>query len=67
MPEVFADQELAAFVQSYNELHLPSAAETGAEALRAATLERTAARPRGPELAEVRDVTVRPVGPAVRI
>ena len=66
MPE-FADSQLAAFIAAYNDLNLPSAADTGADALRAASLERVAARPKGPKLHSVDDVAITAHGPTVRI
>ena len=67
MTAVFADDELAEFIQSFTSLNLPSAAATGADALRMATVERTKTRPRGPQLNHVRDVRIAPAGPTVRI
>ena len=45
MTAEFADDELAEFIQSFTALNLPSAAATGADALRMATVERTKNRP----------------------
>jgi acetyl esterase len=67
MGDVFADDELAEFIRSFNALNLPSAAATGADALRSATAERTKIRPPGPELDQVRDFHISPDGPTVRI
>ncbi len=47
---LFADQQLADFMHAYNQRGILPASEVGVEALRAATDERTASRPRGPEL-----------------
>ncbi len=66
MPE-FADSQLAAFIAANNDLNPPSSADTGADALRAATLERAAARPKGPKLHSVDDVAITAHGPTVRI
>jgi len=62
-----ADDELTAFLDDFNARQMPSAAETGAAALRAAAAERAAARARGPELSAVRDLHVLPDGRAARL
>ncbi len=64
MTEGLADNELTTFLESFNAQQIPSAAETGAARLRAATLERAAARPKGPEMHSVVDLTVPPGVPA---
>ena len=67
MPGNFADQQLAEFILAYNDRGIPPASELGVDALRAATDERTAARPKGPELNSVDDVTFTTGGPTVRV
>jgi acetyl esterase len=62
-----ADDELTAFLDDFNARQIPSAAETGAAALRAAAAERTAARAKGPELSVVHDLHVPPDGRAARL
>ena len=62
-----ADDELTAFLDDFNARQMPSAAETGAAALRAAAAERAAARASGPELSAVRDLQVPPDGRAARL
>ena len=62
-----ADNELTAFLDEFNARQIPSAAETGAAALRAAAAERAAARAKGPELSAVRDLHVPPDGRAARL
>ena len=63
----FADQELADFIAAFNALGVPPAADVGADGLRAATLERVAARPPGPELKAVAEVTVPPMEVPARL
>ena len=63
----FADDELAAFLDDLNAQRLPSAAEKGPAALRAAAQERAAARPKGPEMHEVRTVSAPPDGRRARL
>jgi acetyl esterase/lipase len=67
VPESFADNELAEFIGSYNAMNVPSAADTGAEGVRAATSARIAVRPKGPQMHELHDVRVTPDGPTVRV
>jgi acetyl esterase len=62
-----ADDELSAFLDDFNARQIPSAAETGAAALRTAAAERAAARAKGPELSAVRDLHVPPGGHAARL
>ena len=50
MTDRIADHELAAFLADLHARTVPPAAETGAAAMRAATLERAAARPQGPQM-----------------
>src|SRR3954454_3267850 len=57
MQPVFADDELGSFVDGLYAQQLPSAAKTGAAALRAAAERRAAERPKGPEMDAVRDLT----------
>jgi acetyl esterase len=63
----FADQDLAEFIAALNALNLPPAAAVGAPALRAAAEERSAARPRGPDLAVVTDLAIPPSGRSARL
>ena len=56
--DVLADAELAALVQDSRDEPGPTWRETGAVEVRRGQRERAAARPRGPELYEVRDLTV---------
>jgi acetyl esterase len=53
-----ADDELTTFLRDFNARGVPSAAATGAEALRAGTAARVAMRPKGPEMASVRDLAL---------
>jgi acetyl esterase len=62
-----ADPELTTFIADFNALNLPSAAETGPDALRAGALERVRSRPEGPELHSVDDVTLGSHGLTVRV
>ena len=66
MTEHLADPELTVFISEFNALHLPPAAEAGAAAMRAASEQRTATRPKGPEMAAVRNFTV-PLGCPARL
>jgi acetyl esterase len=63
----FADRELADFIASFNALGVPPAADIGAEGLRAATLQRVAGRPQGPDLEAVVDVAIPPLGVRARL
>ena len=63
----FADDELAAFLDDLNAQQLPSAAETGPAALRAAAKERAAARPKGPEMHAARNLLAPPHGRRARL
>src|SRR4051794_4865839 len=65
MPDL-ADQQLTDFIAALAAHAPPPAATLGAEVLRAGTLERVAARPQGPELDTVVDITV-PPGIAARL
>lgn len=67
MSDTFADEELARFIADYNNLKLPSAADTGADAMRAATLERVAARPAGPDMHSTDDIKIGADGPNGRV
>ncbi len=55
-----ADAQLTQFIADLEAQSVPPAAVVGAAALRAATAERAAARPRGPEMARVVDVAIPP-------
>jgi acetyl esterase len=55
--EVLADAELAAFVESARREPGPGWRETGAVEVRRGQVERAKARPRGPEMHEVHDLT----------
>ncbi len=63
---MLADRELDDFIRTFNERAVPPASQLGADALRAATAERTSTRPRGPELHTVADVRI-DGGPVVRV
>jgi len=63
----FADDELAAFIADLNAQPRHSAAEAGPAALRAASRERAAARPKGPEMHAVRTLSVPPGGRPARL
>jgi acetyl esterase/lipase len=62
-----ADQELAAYLDDLNAMRRPSAAESGAAALRAGARERAAARPKGPEMHSVRTVSAPAGGRPARL
>ena len=62
-----ADDELTAFLDDFNARQIPSAAETGAAAMRAAAAERAAARAKGPGLSAVGDLHIPPGGRAARL
>jgi acetyl esterase len=55
-----ADDELTAFIEKFNEIRLPSAADTGVASLRATASDRVATRPKGPEMFSVEDLAVAP-------
>jgi len=65
--DILADAELTAFLDDFNALGLPTAAEMGAAPMRAAAEQRAAARPKGPEMNSVRDLAVLPHGVAARL
>jgi acetyl esterase len=65
--EPLADAALTAFIADFNALHLPPASETGAPAMRAAAEGRAAARPKGPEMHAVRDLSVPALGRPARL
>lgn len=67
MTERLADAELTAFIDDFNGLQLPPAAQTGAAAMRAAAEGRAAARPKGPEMHAVLDLAVSPFGCRARL
>ena len=56
----FADEQLTTFIESIKAQNLPPASEVGVARLRAAASERAAARPKGPEMYEVRTVSIPP-------
>jgi acetyl esterase len=60
VPDAFADAELGAFIDEYNALGLPPAAELGAASMRAAAEARASQRPKGPDLSSVRDLVIEP-------
>jgi hypothetical protein len=62
-----ADQQLTDFVAVYKAAAPPPAAVLGAEVRRAGTLERDASRPKGPDLASIVDLKVRPNDIPVRL
>ncbi len=62
-----ADSELTAFLNDFNARQIPPAAETGALAMRSATAQRSAARPKGPEMSSVVDLAVPPHGRPARL
>jgi acetyl esterase len=65
--ELLADAELTAFIGEFNALQLPPAAEMGVAAMRAAAEERAAARPKGPTMSAVQDLSVPPLGCPARL
>jgi acetyl esterase len=65
--EPLADAALTAFIADFNGLQLPPASEIGAAAMRAAAEARAAARPKGPEMHAVRDVSVPPLDRPARL
>ena len=67
MTQDLADAELTAFIGEFNALQLPPAAETGAATMRAAAEDRAAARPKGPEMSAVQDLSVPPLGRPARL
>jgi acetyl esterase len=62
-----ADEQLTAFIDSFNTQDLPPASEIGPAQLRAAATARAATRPKGPEMREVRDISIPPDGIGARI
>jgi acetyl esterase len=64
--EQLADQELAAYVAELRADPGPAVSDIGADGLRQASRRRSASRSSGPELDEVRDLTV-PGSPPVRV
>ncbi|MDQ6617522.1 MAG: alpha/beta hydrolase [Actinomycetota bacterium] len=62
-----ADAEFTAFLDEFNARQFPLVAETGAAAVRAAAAQRAVARPRGPEMSAVRDLSVPPTGLRARL
>jgi len=67
MERRLADDELTAFLDAFNAGQIPSAAEAGALDMRAAARERATARPKGPEMSAVRDLSVPPAGLRARL
>lgn len=67
MTEPLADAALTAFIADFNGLQLPPASATGAAAMRAAAEGRAAARPKGPEMHAVLDVSVPPLDRPARL
>ena len=67
MSDTFADTELETFIREFYARGVTSAADTGADALRAGTVQRAKERPKGPELHQVTNVILKGRGPAVRI
>jgi acetyl esterase len=67
MASVFADHELATFLADLNAQSDPSATQPEPEALRQAAEDRAAARPQGPEMHAVRDLSVPPDGRPARL
>jgi acetyl esterase len=55
-----ADDALTGFIDSFNAQGVPPASEIGAERLRAAAKGRAATRPKGPEMHEVREMSIPP-------
>jgi acetyl esterase len=64
---LLADEQLTAFIQSLRAHPIPPASEIGVAALRAAATDRAAARPKGPEMHEIRDLSIPPKGIAARL
>jgi acetyl esterase/lipase len=62
-----ADEQLTTFIDSMNAQNLPPASEIGVARLRAAASDRAAARPKGPEMFEVRTVSIPPHGIGARL
>ena len=58
MTSRLADDELTAFIDNFNAQSLPPASVIGAAAMRAAAEERSATRPKGPEMYSVADLVV---------
>jgi acetyl esterase len=67
MTEALADPELTAFITSFNAHPAPPAADAGPDALRSATEERSAARPKGPEMFSVVDLVLPSSGVRARL
>jgi acetyl esterase len=62
-----ADGELTTFIEKFNAMDLPRAADAGPAALRSAARERVSSRPKGPEMFLVRDVSIPPNGCPARL
>jgi acetyl esterase len=67
MAELLADAALTTFLADLNAQAMPTAAETGPAALRAASEERAASRPAGPEMSAVRELVVPQAGIPARL
>ena len=67
MVEPLADTALTQFIAEFNAQPAPRPAQAGAAGLRAASEERAAARPTGPEMRAVHDLAVPPDGVAARL
>src|SRR5215212_4364148 len=67
MPPGFADEQLAEFLADLNRQRLAAPAETDPAAMRAASEQRAAARPKGPEMHAVRNLVARPGGRPARL
>ncbi len=65
--DLFADAELAEFIEGFNALDLPPAEQLGAAAMRGAAEERARARPPGPALHRVTDVVLPDSSVTVRV
>ena len=62
-----ADERLTAFIESFNAQALPPASEIGVARLRAAAADRAVARPKGPEMHEIRELSIPPHAVAARL
>jgi acetyl esterase len=65
--DFLADAALAAFLADFNARAMPTAAEAGPAALRAAAEEHAVGRPKGPAMSVVRNLAVPPAGIPVRL
>ena len=62
-----ADAQLTAFIASFNTQALPPASEIGVARLRATASDRAATRPKGPEMLEIRELSIPPRAIAARL